>query len=99
MARQERLTAAGPAARRSADEWAIIPGAAIPLLALVLAGLPRRRARNAVNVAHLGVRGRIVVLEIGAGIHAGARGTELVLDAAVGAILGGAILALKAILS
>jgi len=98
VAHQERLTVR-VLAQSLADEWSIIPGAAIPLLVLVLAGVLGASLEKAVNVAIWTSVASIVVLEVGAGIRAGARGTELVLDAAVGAVLGGSILALKAILS
>ena len=85
--------------RSLAEEWTIIPGAAIPLLTIVIAGLAGASLEKAVTVGIWASVASIIVLEIGAGINAGARGTELVLDAAVGAVLGGSILALKAILS
>jgi len=98
VAHQERLTMR-VLLQSLADEWAIVPGAAVPLLTLVVAGLAGATLESAVNVAIWASVASIIALEVGAGIHAGARGTELVLDAAIGAILGGAILALKAILS
>ncbi len=97
VARQERLTAR-VLWRALAHEWAIMPGAAIPLLALLIAGVAGASLQTAENVAIWTSVASIIVLEVGAGINAGARGTELVLDATVGAILGGSILALKAIL-
>ncbi len=98
VARQERLTA-GVLVRSLGHEWAIMPGAAIPLLALVIAWVAGAGLQTAVNVAIWTSVASIVAFEIGAGINAGARGSELVLDAAVGAILGASILALKAMLS
>lgn len=98
VAHQERLTAR-VLMQSLGDEWAIIPGAAIPLSVLVIAGLTGSNLEDAVNVAIWASVASIVVLEIGAGINAGARGMELFFDAAIGAVLGGAILALKAILS
>jgi hypothetical protein len=97
VANQERLTAR-VLMQSLGEEWAIIPGAAIPLLVLVIAGLTGSNLENAVNVAIWTSVASIVVLEIGAGINAGARGTELLFDAAIGAVLGASILALKAIL-
>ena len=98
VARQERLTMR-VLVQSLAEEWSIIPGAAIPLLTLVVAGLAGATLESAVNIAIWASVACIIALEVGAGIHAGARGTELVLDAAVGAVLGGAVLALKAMLS
>ncbi len=84
VARQERLTV-GVLMRSLAEEWTIIPGAAIPLLTIVIAGLAGASLEKAVTDRHLGLRwSSIIVLEVGAGINAGARGTELVLDATVG---------------
>jgi len=97
VARHERLTA-GVLVRSLGHEWSIMPGAAIPLLTLVLTGIAGGSLDTAVNVAVWTSVAIIVVFEIGAGITAGARGTELVLDALVGAVLGAAILALKAML-
>lgn len=98
VARQERLTPR-VLGRALVHEWAIMPGAAIPLLALVIAGLAGASLHTAENVAVWTSVACIVVFEVGAGINAGARGAELTLDAAVGAILGASILALKAMLS
>ncbi len=96
VARQERLTAAG-LARSLAHEWGIMPGAAIPLLALLVCRVAGVSLGNAVDVAVWASVAAIVVFEVVAGIGAGARGTELAFDAAVGAILGASLLALKAI--
>jgi len=97
LERQERLTA-GVLLRSLEHEWAVMPGAAIPLLALVIAGAAGASLHTAENLAIWTSVACIVGFEIGAGINAGARGTELALDAAVGAILGASILALKAML-
>ena len=98
VAYQERLTV-GVLMRSLREEWTIIPGAAIPLLTIVIAGLAGAGLEKAVSVGIWASVASIIVLEVGAGVNAGARGTELVLDATIGAVLGGAILALKAILS
>jgi hypothetical protein len=94
--RQERLTTA-VLTRSLAHEWGIMPGAAIPLLALLICGLAGASLGNAVDVAVWASVATIVVFEVIAGFGAGARGTELVLDAAVGAVLGASVLGLKAI--
>ena len=98
VARQERLTAA-VLARSLGHEWAIMPGAAVPLLVLVVGWAFGAGLGTAVDVAIWSSVAIIVLYEIGAGIIAGARGTELVLDAVVGAVLGASVLGLKAIVA
>ena len=95
---QERITARG-LMHALAREWAIMRGAAIPVIALLLAWVTGASLETAVTVALWSAIATIFVFELAAGIGAGARGRELALDACVGATLGVAMLALKALLS
>ena len=79
-------------------DWAIVRGAAIPLLALVLAGATGATLETAVNVALGATVASLIVFELIAGIGSQATGRELLLDVCVGAAMGVAIIALKALL-
>ena len=97
VATRQRLTA-GVLSRELVRDWAIVRGAAIPLLALVLAGATGATLETAVNVAVGATVASLIVFELIAGIGSQATGRELVLDVCVGAAMGAAIIALKALL-
>ncbi len=93
----ERLT---PRAlwRSLAYDWALIRGAAIPLIALVLAWLLGASQETSVNVALWSAVASLLALELIAGLRSRAGRGELVLQAAVGLAMGLAIIALKIVL-
>jgi hypothetical protein len=95
---QERITARG-LMHALARERAIMRGAAIPVLALLLGWVTGANLETAVTAAVWSAVATIFIIELAAGISAGAEGRELALDACVGATLGVAMLALKSLLS
>jgi membrane protein YqaA with SNARE-associated domain len=79
-------------------EWAIVEGAAIPLLALVLAWAAGSTQETAVTVALWSAVGSLILFELVAGIRSNATRRELALDVGVGVAMGLAIVALKMVL-
>ncbi len=97
LASRERLT--GPALIDGLiHDLALIRGAAIPLLALLVAALAGASQQDAVTVAIWSVVAGLVGLELLAGLRAKATPGELVVELGVGVSMGVAILALKIIL-
>jgi hypothetical protein len=97
LATGERLTAA-TLARALAHDWAIVRGAALPLLALVIAWIVGASQEAGLTAALRTAVVTVVVFEVVAGIRAKSTPGELLLKAAVGVTMGLAILALKGIL-
>jgi hypothetical protein len=95
---QERITARG-VVRAVTHDWALMRGAAIPVVALLLAWATGSGLQSAITLALWSSAAAIFLFELAAGIDAGATGRELALDATVGAMLGGGVLALHAILA
>ncbi len=83
---------------RSSSEWAIVKGAAIPLLALLLAWATGAAQETAVTAALWSAVAGIVAFELAAGIRSHASAGELALQVGVGATMGIAILALRILL-
>ncbi len=79
-------------------DWAIVRGAAIPLLALVIAWLVGADRESGVTAALRTAVVTVVVFELLAGIRAKSTPGELLLKAGVGVTMGIAILAVKGIL-
>lgn len=99
----DRLTTGEPLtmkvlARELAHDWAIVRGAAIPLLALVIAWLAGAGRESGVTAALRTAVVTVVVFEVLAGIRAKSTPGELLLKAGVGVTMGIAILAVKGIL-
>ena len=84
--------------RELAHDWAIVRGAAIPLLALVIAWVIGADRESGVTAALRTAVITVVVFEILAGIRAKSTPGELLLKAGVGVTMGLAILAVKGIL-
>lgn len=93
----ERLTV-GALGRTLAHDWAIVRGAAIPLLALVIAWLVGASRESGVTAALRTAVVTVVVFELLAGIRAKSTPGELLLKGAVGVTMGLAILAVKGVL-
>jgi hypothetical protein len=85
-------------ARELAHDWAIVRGAAIPLLALVIAWVVGADRESGVTAALRTAVVAVVVFELLAGIRAKSTPGELLLKAGVGVTMGIAILAVKGIL-
>jgi hypothetical protein len=97
LERHERLST-GTLVRELAHNWAIMRGAALPLLALTLAWTAGAALGTAVTAALWSAIASLVAFELFAGIRSHASSSELMLDVSVGAAMGVAILILKIIL-
>lgn len=84
--------------RALAHDLAIVRGAAVPLLVLLVAWASGVELQSAVGAAVWSAVASLVALELTAGIASRASPGELALDACVGAAMGFGILALKALL-
>jgi hypothetical protein len=93
----ERLTA-GALVRALAHDWALVRGAAIPLLALLIAWAAGASQQTAVTAALWSTVASLIVFELIAGLRSRASAGELVLELSVGVTMGVAILALKVVL-
>jgi hypothetical protein len=80
-----------------AHEWSIVKGAGLPLFALLVAWALGASQTTAATAGVWTAAVSLVAFEVAAGIRANAGTLELALDAAVGAALGIAILALRAV--
>jgi hypothetical protein len=85
-------------ARVLGQDVAILEGAAIPLLALLIAWAVGRSLSTAVTAAIWASAATIVALELIAGIRAKQSGAALVLQVSIGILLGVLIVVLRAIL-
>jgi hypothetical protein len=94
---QQRLTASA-LVRALGHDWAIVRGAALPLLALVLAWATGAALQTAVTAALWSAIASLIAFELIAGIRSRASTGELALEVGVGAAMGVAILALKIVL-
>jgi hypothetical protein len=97
VATRQRLTA-GVLSRELIRDWAIVRGAAIPMLVLALAWATGAALETGVNAALGATVATLIAFELIAGIGSQATGRELVLDVCVGAALGVAIVTLKVVL-
>jgi hypothetical protein len=94
---REHLTASS-LLQAFAHDWAIVRGAALPLLALAIAWIAGASQETAVTAAIWTCVGSIVLFELLAGIRAKSTPRELALEGCVGTAMGLGILALRAIL-
>jgi hypothetical protein len=97
LALHQRLTAAA-LARSLTHDWAIVRGAALPLLTLGIAWATGAAQHTAVTAALWSAIASVIAFELIAGIRSRASAGELALEVAVGAAMGVAILALKVVL-
>jgi hypothetical protein len=97
LSTQEALT---PRAllRGLVHDWALIKGATIPLLALLVAWVTGASQQTAVDVALWSVIVSLILFELLAGILSRATPAELTLEVGVGIALGLGVLALQIIL-
>jgi hypothetical protein len=97
LSTHEHLTASS-LGRALAHDWAIVRGAALPLLALAIAWAIGASQETAVTAAVWACVGSLIALELLAGIRAKSTPGELVLEGCMGTAMGLGILALRAIL-
>jgi hypothetical protein len=97
LATGDRLTARS-LGRALIHDWAIVRGASIPMLALVIAWIVGASQESGVTAALRTAVVTVVVFELLAGIRAKSTPGELLLKAGVGVTMGLAILAMKGIL-
>lgn len=93
----ERLTAGG-LLHALGHDWALVRGAAIPLLALLIAWITGAGQQTAVSAGVWSAIGSLLLFELLAGLRSRATRGELAIEVAVGLAMGIAILALKIVL-
>lgn len=96
LATHERLTT-GVLLRSLRRDWAIVRGAAIPLLAVLVAWAAGAGLENADAIAVWTCAASIVAFELLAGVRAKSTRGELALEGCAGTAMGLAIVALRAI--
>jgi hypothetical protein len=79
-------------------EWAIVRGATVPLLALLVAWAAGASQTTGVTVGVWAAAVSLLAFELLAGVRAKSSPVELLLEGCVGATMGLAIVALRAIL-
>jgi hypothetical protein len=92
-----RLTAAG-LARALLHELPILLGAALPVLAVLIAWVAGARLDGGIYAALWTAAGTIVIAEVVAGVRAELSGGEVVVQALVGSVLGLLVLAMRLVL-
>jgi len=97
LATSGRLTP-GMLWRALKSEWAIVKGAAIPLVALTIAWGAGASQEGAVTVALWSAVASLVGFELAAGVRSDATPGELALEVGVGLAMGLAIIAIKVVL-
>lgn len=97
LSSHERLTTAA-LVRALGHDWALLRGACIPVLALIIAWAGGADQQTAITVALWSAVASLIALELLAGIRARAAPGELVLELAVGMAMGMGILVLKIVL-
>jgi hypothetical protein len=93
----EPLTA-GALLRGLGHDWALIRGAAIPLLALLIAAAAGAAQQTAVTAALWSVVASLIAFELLAAIRSRASPGELALEVGVGIAMGLGVLALRIVL-
>jgi hypothetical protein len=81
-----------------AHDWALVRGAAVPLLALLAFWISGASRQTAVTAALWSATACLILFELIAGVRSRATRSELVLQVSVGVTMGVAILALKVVL-
>jgi len=97
LATHEHLSA-GALLRALGHDWALVRGAAVPLVALAICWFAGATQQTAVNVALWSTVASLVAFELIAGLRSRATPGELALEVSVGVAMGMAILALKIVL-
>ncbi len=94
LSHHEHLTAGG-LARALAHDWAIVRGATIPLLTLLIAWAAGAPQTTGISAAVWASVVCLIVFELLAGLRSRSTPGELVLEGAIGIAMGLAMLALK----
>jgi hypothetical protein len=97
LLRKEPLTAA-VLWRALSHDWAIVRGASIPVIALVIAWAAQAQLTSAVNSAVWTSVGSIVVLELAAAVRTHSGLAAILLQSTTGVMMASGILALKLVL-
>jgi hypothetical protein len=92
-----RLSAAG-LSRAVLNDWAIVRGAGLPILVLLLCWALHAGQETAVTVALWATVASLIGLELLAGLRARARPAELLREGCVGVTMGLGVIALRAII-
>lgn len=95
--RSRRRLTAGELLHSLAHESAVVRGAAIPLVTLLVAAIAGADRETGVTIAIWSAAASIIVLELIAALRSHATRGELLLEAAVGIAMGLGVIALKAI--
>lgn len=80
------------------EGWALVRGAALPLLAVPVAALAGASSEEAATAALVVCAASLLFLELAAGVLCSARPAELLLDGVIGATMGIGVLALRVVL-
>jgi hypothetical protein len=80
------------------QDWAIVRGAAAPMLAVVVAWAAGARQSTAVTAGVWAAVASLIAFELAAGVRSRAKAPEMVLQVTAGVTLGLGILALRALL-
>jgi hypothetical protein len=80
-------------------EWNVLRGAIVPILAVIVAGLAGASNTVALEVGLYVSAAALVAFEVVAGLRVGARGRQLLTQAAAGGVLGLGIIALHTVLA
>ena len=94
---EERLSVAGFGRAARSEVW-LLPGAGVPLLAVLVCWAIGASLPAAVSTAVWTSAGMLVVLELAAGVRAGETGLDLAVETCMGALLGGFVIALRLVL-
>lgn len=97
LSTRERLTARD-IWRALIHEWAIVRGGAIPLAVMLICWAAGASRETAVTAALWSAVASLVLFELAAGVRSRASAGELALDVSIGATMGLAILAMRAVL-
>jgi hypothetical protein len=95
---EQRLLSWGELWHTFVQDWSIVRGASAPLLALLVSWIAGAEQTTAVTAAVWTAVASLIVFEVAAGIRSRAKPAELALEVAVGATMGVALLALRALL-
>ncbi len=81
-----------------AQDWSIVRGASLPLVAVMVAWAIGASQADAVSAGVWAVVGSLIVFELAAGLRSKAKPAELAFDVSMGTTLGLGILVLRALL-
>lgn len=95
---KQRRISRGELLETFVQDWSIVRGATIPLLALIVAWAVGVSQETAVTAAVWTAAASLVVFEVAAGARSRSKPGEIILEVLAGATMGLAILALRALL-